>query len=207
MQIVDILRDHCRDLSRPVEACQREMSATWFRGGELRLHGEAPAPCLVAHLLARDELVERDRLVLGPQPARGAKIGDATLGRNSGAGERCDDTRRLDQLLEMVDSGLQIGRDHVCCSPYHFFGRAMQGGHTMRYLHTMLRVRNLDSALDFYCNKLGLKEARRHVDEKNKYTLVFLAAPVDGELVAKGPQGRAAPLVELTYNWDGGEDY
>ena len=75
----------------------------------------------------------------------------------------------------------------------------------MRYLHTMLRVRNLDAALDFYCNKLGLAEARRHVDEKNKYTLVFLAAPGDGELVAKGPQGRAAPLVELTYNWDSGE--
>ena len=45
----------------------------------------------------------------------------------------------------------------------------------MRYLHTMLRVRNLDAALDFYCNKLGLKEVRRRVDEKNKYTLVFLA--------------------------------
>ncbi len=77
----------------------------------------------------------------------------------------------------------------------------------MRYLHTMLRVRNLDSALDFYCNKLGLKETRRRVDEKNKYTLVFLAAPGDGELVAKGPESRAAPLVELTYNWDSGEDY
>ena len=47
----------------------------------------------------------------------------------------------------------------------------------MRYLHTMLRVRNLDDALDFYVNKLGLKETRRRVDEKNKYTLVFLAAP------------------------------
>ena len=47
----------------------------------------------------------------------------------------------------------------------------------MRYLHTMLRVRDLDAALDFYCNKLGLKETRRRVDEKNRYTLVFLAAP------------------------------
>jgi lactoylglutathione lyase len=71
----------------------------------------------------------------------------------------------------------------------------------------MLRVRNLDAALDFYCNKLGLKETRRRVDEKNKYTLVFLAAPGDGELVTKGPEGRAAPLVELTYNWDNAEDY
>ena len=77
----------------------------------------------------------------------------------------------------------------------------------MRYLHTMLRVRNLDAALDFYCDKLGLKEVRRRVDEKNKYTLVFLAAPGDGDLVAASDQkSRGAPLVELTYNWDT-EDY
>ncbi len=76
----------------------------------------------------------------------------------------------------------------------------------MRYLHTMLRVRDLDAALDFYCNKLGLKEVRRRVDDKNKYTLVFLAGPEDDGLVAKGPDGRAAPLVELTYNWNT-EDY
>jgi lactoylglutathione lyase len=72
----------------------------------------------------------------------------------------------------------------------------------MRFLHTMLRVRDLDAALDFYCNKLGLKEVRRRVDEKNKYTLVFLGAPRDDDLIAKGPSTRQAPLVELTYNWD-----
>lgn len=78
---------------------------------------------------------------------------------------------------------------------------------TMRYLHTMLRVRNLDQALDFYVNKLGLKEARRRVDEKNRYTLVFLAAPQDEDLVEESKRsGREAPLVELTYNWDS-EDY
>src|ERR1700744_2879084 len=76
----------------------------------------------------------------------------------------------------------------------------------MRYLHTMLRVRNLDAALDFYCKGLGLTEVRRRTDEKNKYTLVFLAAPADDELVAKGPATRQAPLVELTYNWNT-EDY
>ena len=76
----------------------------------------------------------------------------------------------------------------------------------MRYLHTMLRVRNLDAALDFYCNKLGLTEVRRRVDEKNKYTLVFLAAAGDDHLVGNGPATRQAPLVELTYNWDA-EDY
>ena len=73
----------------------------------------------------------------------------------------------------------------------------------MRYLHTMLRVRNLDDALDFYCNKLGLKETRRRVDEKNRYTLVFLAAPEDETLVeASKKSGRPGPEVELTYNWD-----
>ncbi|HWM83158.1 MAG TPA: VOC family protein [Pseudolabrys sp.] len=78
----------------------------------------------------------------------------------------------------------------------------------MRYLHTMLRVRNLDDALDFYCNKLGLKETNRRVDEKNRYTLVFLAAPGDADLVSHAAKdaGRGAPLVELTYNWDT-EDY
>jgi lactoylglutathione lyase len=77
----------------------------------------------------------------------------------------------------------------------------------MRYLHTMLRVRNLDAALDFYCNKLGLKEARRVDSEKGRFTLVFLAAPDDTGLVAESERkGRTAPLVELTYNWDS-EDY
>lgn len=75
----------------------------------------------------------------------------------------------------------------------------------MRYLHTMLRVRNLDAALDFYCNKLGLIEVRRIDSDQGRYTLVFLAAPEDKSLVAAS-QGRPAPLVELTYNWDP-EDY
>lgn len=78
----------------------------------------------------------------------------------------------------------------------------------MRYLHTMLRVRNLDAALDFYCNKLGLKETRRRVDEKGRYTLVFLAGPEDEGVIAESRQkGRPGPEVELTYNWDGDEDY
>jgi lactoylglutathione lyase len=78
----------------------------------------------------------------------------------------------------------------------------------MRYLHTMLRVRNLENALDFYCNKLGLKEVARRTDEKNRFTLVFLAAPEDEPLVeqARSDKGRGGPLVELTFNWDA-EDY
>jgi len=77
----------------------------------------------------------------------------------------------------------------------------------MRYLHTMLRVRNLDAALEFYCSKLGLREVRRRVDEKGRYTLVFLAAPGDEQHVSDSrTRGREAPLVELTFNWEG-EDY
>lgn len=68
----------------------------------------------------------------------------------------------------------------------------------MRYLHTMVRVKDIDESLDFYCNKLGLTEVRRSENEKGRYTLVFLAAPADQNR-AKEEQ---APLVELTYNWD-----
>ena len=77
----------------------------------------------------------------------------------------------------------------------------------MRYLHTMLRVRNLDASLDFFCNKLGLEEVRRYDEEKGRYTNVFLAAPEDEkQLAARKAEGREAPVVELTYNWDS-EDY
>ncbi len=72
----------------------------------------------------------------------------------------------------------------------------------MQYLHTMVRVADLDKSLDFYCNKLGLTEVRRMDHEQGRFTLVFLAAPEDAER-AKDEQ---APLVELTYNWDP-EDY
>ncbi len=67
----------------------------------------------------------------------------------------------------------------------------------MRYLHTMVRVGDLDAALDFYCAKLGLKELRRIENKMGRFTLVFLATPEDAE---KG--GDAAPMVELTHNWD-----
>jgi lactoylglutathione lyase len=72
----------------------------------------------------------------------------------------------------------------------------------MKYLHTMVRVRDLDASLDFYCNKLGLTEARRFDNEGGRFTLVFLCAPED---LARA-QTDQAPLVELTYNWDP-EDY
>jgi lactoylglutathione lyase len=68
----------------------------------------------------------------------------------------------------------------------------------MRYLHTMIRVTDLDASLAFFVGKMGMKEVRRHVDEKGRYTLAFLAASGD-EAEARAQK---APLVELTYNWD-----
>jgi len=61
----------------------------------------------------------------------------------------------------------------------------------MKYLHTMVRISDLDESLDFYCNKLGLVELKRKDSEKGRFTLIFLAAPGDEDA-----------QVELTYNWD-----
>lgn len=68
----------------------------------------------------------------------------------------------------------------------------------MRYLHTMVRITDIDRSLDFYCNKLGMKEVRRVTNEAGRYTLIFLAA---GEDVARG-EAEKSPLLELTYNLD-----
>ncbi|MFK4583752.1 VOC family protein [Bradyrhizobium ottawaense] len=73
----------------------------------------------------------------------------------------------------------------------------------MRFLHTMLRVKNLDDALKFYCDVLGFKEYQRYPNEKGRYTNVYLIAPEDTEVVESSLRaGRPGPLLELTYNWD-----
>ena len=78
----------------------------------------------------------------------------------------------------------------------------------MRFLHTMLRVRDLDAALAFYVGLLGLQEVRRREDDKGRYTLVFLAAPEDIPAATEALKAgrRDASVIELTYNWDT-EDY
>lgn len=67
----------------------------------------------------------------------------------------------------------------------------------MRYLHTMVRVTDVDASLKFYCDLMGMVETRRHESEQGRFTLIFLAASEDEQ------HGRAAkaPLLELTYNW------
>jgi lactoylglutathione lyase len=68
----------------------------------------------------------------------------------------------------------------------------------MEYLHTMVRVTNVEESLDFYCNKLGLVEFSRMENEKGRFTLIFLCASNDLDLAKQGKK----PLLELTYNWD-----
>ena len=67
----------------------------------------------------------------------------------------------------------------------------------MQYLHTMVRVSDLDKTLDFFCGKLGMTEVNRMENEQGRFTLVFLAADEDVTIAAE----RKAPLLELTYNW------
>ena len=68
----------------------------------------------------------------------------------------------------------------------------------MEFLHTMVRVSDLDESLDFYCNKLGLIEFSRKDNQKGRFTLIFLCAPEDKTLAEESRK----PLIELTYNWD-----
>lgn len=72
----------------------------------------------------------------------------------------------------------------------------------MNFLHTMVRVKDLEKSLDFYCNILGLEEVRRYDSEKGKFSLIYLAAPGD----LPNAKTSKAPLLELTYNWEP-EDY
>ncbi|MEG3593054.1 MAG: VOC family protein, partial [Pseudomonadota bacterium] len=71
----------------------------------------------------------------------------------------------------------------------------------MQYLHTMIRITDIDASLRFYCDGLGLQEVRRYESEAGRFTLLFLAAPGDVE----NAKVNKAPLVELTYNWDSEE--
>ena len=71
----------------------------------------------------------------------------------------------------------------------------------MKYLHTMVRARDLDETLDFYCTKLGMVEVRRYESEAGRFTLVFLAAPGDADSATQ--EGvRLSPVIEITWNWD-----
>lgn len=83
------------------------------------------------------------------------------------------------------------GQRLCCCLILGALPVCLQTVMALKYLHTMVRVTDLDASLRFYCDALGLKEVRRTENERGRYTLVFLAAPGDEEA-----------QIELTYNWD-----
>jgi len=72
----------------------------------------------------------------------------------------------------------------------------------VRYLHTMVRIKDLGASLHFYCDLLGMVEMRRYESEKGRFTNIFLAAPADKDQA----EASKAPMIEMTYNWDT-EDY
>jgi lactoylglutathione lyase len=73
----------------------------------------------------------------------------------------------------------------------------------MRYLHTMVRIKDIDQSLKFYCDALGMREMRRMDHDEGRFTLIFLSAPEDRRTAAT----TKAPLLELTYNWDEKSDF
>jgi lactoylglutathione lyase len=97
------------------------------------------------------------------------------------------------------------GACRVGASNSHAIPRFKSKDSDMQYLHTMVRVSDLDASLDFFCGGLGLVEVRRVENEKGRFTLVFLATPDDAKRMAERADTALAaesPAIELTYNWD-----
>src|SRR6202166_2306715 len=117
MQVVDVLGDDGGNLAGAIEARQRPVSPPRPGIAELVGHGEAAPPGFVARLLARQELVEWDRLVLGPKAARRAEIRDAAFGRNAGPRKWDNGPSLVDQVLQLGLGGIEIGCDH-CSDPW-----------------------------------------------------------------------------------------
>jgi len=72
----------------------------------------------------------------------------------------------------------------------------------MKYLHTMVRIKDLDESLDFYCKKLGMVEIHRYDSEAGRFTNIFLSSPDDLSTTNEKKSTERAPCLELTYNWD-----
>jgi lactoylglutathione lyase len=100
--------------------------------------------------------------------------------------------------ISQAQTALLIWRPAALQRPVATTGK----GFNMRYLHTMVRVGDLDAALDFYCAKFGLTEVRRQENAKGRFTLVFLATPQDAAKLIGEKTSALSPMLELTYNWD-----
>src|ERR1700683_185544 len=158
MQVIDVLRHHSGHLSGPIKAYQRPMPSARLGLAELILHREAPPPGFVPRLLACQKLVERNRPILRPDTARRAEIGNAAFGGNAGPGKRQDDDGLRDHVRKSLYRAAEIRIAHpfdplflpFCRRPTYgspqWINREYKSdtsrGTIMRYLHTMLRVRN-----------------------------------------------------------------
>ena len=114
VQIVDILRDQCGTFACAIKARERPMAAAGPGLGEILLHGKAPPPGFVTHVLAGHKGVERYRLVLGPQSPGRTKIGDPAFGRDSGPGKRDDHRCVLEQVTQARNAVWKISGNHFC---------------------------------------------------------------------------------------------
>ena len=126
----------------------------------------------------------------------GENRGDELAQRQGRAGEDRGGGRPRLQLLEVFH--ILLSACACLLRPVAHVGAISKKEAHLRYLHTMVRVTDVDASLDFYCNKLGMTEVRRVESQQGRFTLIFLAAPADE---AAGREKRA-PLLELTYNWD-----
>src|ERR1700719_3866807 len=112
MQVVDILGDDGGNLAGAIEARQRPVTPPRPGIAELVGHGKTPPPGFVARLLAGQELVERDRLVLGPKAPGRTEVGDAAFGRNAGPGKWDNGPSVVDQVVQLGLGAVEIGCDH-----------------------------------------------------------------------------------------------
>lgn len=178
MQIVDILGDDVTDLAGMIEPGDDLVAASRLRMRDGIINHEITAPGLEPCFFGGEIGTEFDGLVSCPESSRRAEIRNAAFGRNAG-------TREDDRALGGLDHFDKLVYVISHCQS------ASKGRLSVKYLHTMIRVSNLDQSLDFFIKKLGFVEQRRYENEKGRFTLVFVAAPESPD----------AP-VELTYNWD-----
>src|SRR3974390_3134420 len=113
MQIVDVLRDHGRDLARLVKRSERTMAASRFCLSKGRLHSKAPSPRFLARVCAGDEFIKRNWTVAAPQAARGEEIGNAAFSRNAGASKGNNDGCRGDHIAELLHTAANVRSNHA----------------------------------------------------------------------------------------------
>src|SRR5262249_9928017 len=152
--VVDVLGDHMADLARMIELGDDLVAAPWHSMRHRIVDHEIAAPGFEPCFLRSEIGAELDRFVTGPKAARRAEIGNAAFGRDAGAGK--DDR---------APGGLDHSGKLVYVITHRQSVRQQKEKPVVKYLHTMIRVSNLDQSLDFFINKLGFVEQRRYENE------------------------------------------